>query len=90
MYKVAKMFKVYQTDFYDQCFETLLLSGPGVGILQFLAETHRNLHILPFMHIQGSPRIIQIDYNNTFGHGHRAILNAAVDRRKFLIIAKSI
>ena len=33
LYKIGKNFILYQTDFYDQCFETMILSGPGVGIV---------------------------------------------------------
>ena len=89
MYKVAKLFQVYQTNFYDQCFETLLLSGPSVGILQFLASKHRQLELLPIMHIKGSPRIINQDYGNICGFGNRAIILVPVDRRKHVVLARS-
>lgn len=42
------------------------------------------------MHIKGCPRIIQQDSNNICGFGPRAIINAPVDRRKFLMMARSI
>lgn len=42
------------------------------------------------MHVEGSSRVIQIDYNNQFGYGSRAILNPAMDMRKTLVIADSI
>lgn len=68
----------------------MLLTATGVGIFQVLTETQINQKILPFMHVEGNPRVIQIDYNNTFGYGHRAILNPAIDMRKILVIADSI
>jgi hypothetical protein len=42
------------------------------------------------MHIKSSPRLINIDHDNTFGFGHRALAHSSVDRRKFWIIAPSI
>lgn len=84
------MFKVYQTEVFDQKFQNLLLSAPGVGILQFLGENHLNHKILPFMHVKGSPRAIHIDYKNQFGFGHRAILNSSIDLRKTFVMAYSI
>lgn len=57
--------------------------------MQFLASKHRQLDILPVMHIKGSPRIINQDYNNICGFGHRAIILVPVDRRKHLVLARS-
>ena len=34
--------------------------------------------------------MIWIDYSNIYGFGHRALAHASVDRRKFMIIARSI
>jgi hypothetical protein len=42
------------------------------------------------MHIKATPRTINIDFNNDFGCGHRAIAHAAIDRRKYMIMAPSI
>jgi hypothetical protein len=42
------------------------------------------------MHIKGSARGIHIDYSNQFGFGHRALLNAAIDLRKTMVVAYSI
>lgn len=84
------MFKVYQTEVFDQKFVTLLLSGPAVGIFQFVGENHLNHKVLPFMHVKGSPRVIHIDYKNQFGYGHRALLNSSIDLRKTMVMAYSI
>tara|TARA_B110000285_G_C14949044_1_gene525799 strand:- start:120 stop:515 length:396 start_codon:yes stop_codon:yes gene_type:complete len=61
-----------------------------VKVLQFLAVQHKKLDILPFMHIKGSPRIIHQDYGNLCGYGPRAINLIPVDRRKFIMLAKSM
>jgi hypothetical protein len=61
-----------------------------VGILQFLAKSHWNLEILPFMHVKGSPRVTHIDFKNEFGFGHRALVKLSIDLRKTIVIASSI
>jgi uncharacterized protein affecting Mg2+/Co2+ transport len=42
------------------------------------------------MHIKGSPRIIHQDYGNLCGYGPRVINLIPVDRRKFIMLAKSM